>query len=78
MTTTLEDPGIEHHDRRRTRRRYATVCAGIATGLLVGGFLLSDGAGATRDLGVIALGYGIGVAVAAVFLAFGYDPRRRK
>ncbi len=31
-----------------------------------------------RAGGMIAFGYGLGVAVAAVFLALGYEPRRRK
>ena len=66
-------------ERRRARRRYAGAAGSMAAVLLIVGVVLARTAsGNWRDLGVLCLGYGIGVAVAAAFLAFGYDPRRRK
>jgi hypothetical protein len=62
----------------RARRRYAAQAGLIAAVLLVVGYILAKQPGGTHDLGVIAFGYGLGVAVAAVFLALGWEPRRRR
>jgi hypothetical protein len=40
--------------------------------------LLSRQGGAAHAIGVAAFGYGIGIGVAAVFLALGHNPLRRK
>jgi hypothetical protein len=63
-------------ERDRARRRYAAHAGLIAAVLLVVGYVLAKQPGGT--LGVVAFGYGLGVAVAAVFLALGWEPRRRK
>ena len=64
--------------RRRTRRWSAAVCGVMALVLLAAGFLLTRKAGAAHDLGVIALGNGLGLGVAAPLIALGYNPYRRK
>jgi hypothetical protein len=74
---TEETTETEHPDRRQKRRRFARMWGALACGLLASGFLLSKGSGGVHDIGVLAFGYGIGVAVAAAFLALGYEPRRR-
>jgi hypothetical protein len=79
--TAMSEDGVPGHDRwsRRARRRYAAGCADIAAVLLIGGFLLARAlGGGWHDVGVTAVGYGIGVAVAAAFLASGYEPRKRR
>jgi hypothetical protein len=69
---------MDDSDRRRSRRRYAAACGAISIVLLVAGLLLARSDGATHVLGVAAVGYGVGIAVAAVFLRSGYQPRRKK
>lgn len=72
-----QEADIELPDRQHARRRYATSAGAMAVVLLAGGPLAVHDGGSLRAIGVIALGCGIGVAVAAVFLALGHDPRRR-
>jgi hypothetical protein len=69
---------MDDSDRRRSRRRYAAMCGAISIVLLITGYLMTRNGGATHVLGVVAVGYGVGIAVAAVFLGSGYDPRRGK
>ena len=64
--------------RKTARRRYAFLAGLIAMVMLVAGFLLTTGTGGAHDIGLVVVGYGIGVAVAAVMLAFGWEPPRRK
>ena len=59
--------------RARARRHFAGWCALFAVVLLVGGFALTRGDGSSHDIGTPAVGYGIGVAVAAGFLASGWE-----
>jgi hypothetical protein len=75
VSAAMTDRSPEH---ARARRRFATLAAAMAVVLLVGGFLLSRGTGDARDLGVTAVGFGLGVAVAAVFLALGCEPGGRR
>ena len=60
--------------RRRARRTHALTAIVIAVVLLVGGAVLT-GTGA-HTIGIIALGYGIGVLVAGGFLLAGWEPGR--
>lgn len=77
MSPTPQQPDSER-ERRGHRRRFAALCGAIALVLLIGGFVLTQQGGGAHDTGIIAFGYGLGVGVAALFLAAGYDPRRRK
>jgi len=69
---------FDQRQRTLARRWFAGRAGVIATVLLVGGFLLTQASGVVHRLGVLAFGYGIGVAVMALLLALGFDPRRRK
>lgn len=62
--------------RRDHPRRYAAFAMLCAAVLLIGGYLLTRGSGTTHTLGVIALGYGIGVGVSSLFLLAGWEPGR--
>jgi hypothetical protein len=64
--------------RTRSRRRYAAAAGATAVVLLVAGFVLAHSGGGVHEIGIICFGYGLGVAVAAVFLALGHEPTRRK
>lgn len=57
-------------------RRYGLWGALLGVVLLVGGALLVTGT--ERALGVVLFGYGLGVGVAAVFMALGWRPRGRR
>jgi hypothetical protein len=79
MTAGPEDHMPGRNRRGNARRKYAAWCGAIAAVLLLGGLLLAGmQEGSWREIGVAAVGYGIGVAVAAVFLASGYEPRKRR
>jgi len=79
MKAGRPDSNPESPERRGARRRYAKAAGVMAAVLLIVGVVLARTAsGGWRDLGVLCLGYGIGVAVAAAFLASGYEPRWRK
>lgn len=69
---------FDQRQRTLAQRRFAGRAGVIAAVLLVGGFLLTQASGVVHDLGELAFGYGIGIAVMALLLALGYDPRRRK
>ena len=60
----------------RSSKRYAAWCALLSIALIVAGALLTRGS--AHVAGVVMLGYGLGVAVAALFLAFGWSPPRRR
>jgi hypothetical protein len=77
--STVPIEGMQPNGRRRARRRYARWAGVIALALLLSGVALTTTQhGDLHDLGVAAIGYGIGVGVAAAFLAGGWEPRRRK
>jgi hypothetical protein len=61
----------------RARRRFAAYAGLIAAVLLLAGVVLSRHPG-TNALGVVTFGYGLGVAIAAILLGFGWEPRRRR
>lgn len=65
-------------DRRSARRWYARIAIALAVVLIGGGALMAKAGGTARDLGVLAIGYGIGVFVAGCFLFAGWEPRRLK
>lgn len=74
----MQIQGRQPDGRRRARRRYARWAGAMALALLVGGAALTTmQGGGLRDLGVVAVGYGIGVGVAAAWLASGREPRGR-
>jgi len=73
-----EEMPLGEQQRARARRRYAAYAGLGAAVLLLAGTLLSRHSAGTHAIGVITFGYGLGVAVAAVLLAFGWEPRRRK
>lgn len=63
-------------ERRRARRRYAATALLCALALIAAGFLLIHSG--DKPLGDASLGYGIGVLVAAGFLASGWEPPNRR
>lgn len=63
--------------RRRARRRFGGISALFGAGLLVCGALLSGRAGAFDAVGLACVAYGIGLAVAGVWLALGHNPLDR-
>lgn len=65
-------------DRGAARRWYAKLAVGLAVLMLGGGALMVSAGGGLRDLGVLAIGYGIGVFVAGCFLFAGWEPRSLK
>jgi peptidoglycan/LPS O-acetylase OafA/YrhL len=73
-----EEKPLGEQDRARARRRYAAYAGAAAALLLLAGVLLSRHPGGTDAFGVVTFGYGLGVAVAAILLALGWEPRRRK
>lgn len=73
MTEADETP----HERGRRRQRHAAVAGGFAALLLIVGFVLSRASGDMHDYGVLAFGYGLGVALAATLLTLGWKPRPR-
>jgi hypothetical protein len=70
-----DNPHPPEHERSERRRRYALVAAIVGTALSGVGLLLITAAG-QRDLGIMAVAYGVGVTIAATLLAVGVDPRR--
>ena len=74
----MSAPARDQRRRDRARRRFAAGAAALACALLLGGLLLTRSAGVLGVLGIAAVGYGIGVAVAAAFLAVGHNPLSRR
>jgi hypothetical protein len=74
--TPARDPG-NGGGRGRARRRFALWAAVMALVLLAAGVVLIRHGSSTHELGVTCVGYGIGVGVAAAFLALGFEPWRR-
>jgi hypothetical protein len=69
----------EERRRRRARLRFASRSGILATALFLGGIAAASTSSDRlfHTLGVVAVGYGIGIGVAAVFIAFGGNPLRR-
>ena len=74
----MTDTDPPQSGRRRSAQRFAVLSAPPALVLVVGGFILTRGGSTSHDFGIIAIGYGMGIGVATVFLAFGHNPLRRK
>jgi hypothetical protein len=72
--------GDEEARRRRARLRFAGYSGTLAAALLVAGIAAARGSsgGLVHTLGVVAVGYGIGIGVAAIFIAFDWNPLRRR
>lgn len=70
-----DPPELDPDVRRAARRRYALMALVLALILLGGGWALETG---SRTFGEELIGYGIGVLVAACFLAAGRAPKRRR
>lgn len=64
--------------RRRQRRRVAALLAPVALVLIVAGVLFGDEDGTLGAVGLTALGQGIGLAVALVWLAGGHNPLSKR
>lgn len=62
--------------RRLRRRRLARSLAPVALALVVGGVVLSSH-GAVKEIGYLAIAQGVGLIVAIIPLAFGYNPLER-
>jgi hypothetical protein len=58
-------------------RAFAAIAGLVGLVLLVGGFVLADEGGLRRVIGLVCLAYGIGLLVAASFIAVGRNPLRR-
>lgn len=76
MPEVSESPQLDPATRRAARRRYAAVALVLALILLGGWYALLESG--SRTLGEAAIGYGIGVLVAAGFLAAGWEPKSRR
>lgn len=70
--------GPESADRRRRRRHFAAAVGAVALVLLVVGSVCASRPGTLGFLGCTAVGYGIGVGVAAAFIAVGHNPFSRE
>jgi hypothetical protein len=68
---------LDEPERRRRARRFARIPGLFAIVLVPGGLLLANTSGTPAFIGQVLAGYGIGFGVAAVFLACGFDPRKR-
>lgn len=62
--------------RPRRRRRFAIRMVALAATLLIVGFPLTRGGATVHVIGVMAVGYGIGIGVSAAFLLSGWEPGR--
>ena len=62
----------------RRRRRVALQLIPVALLLVGGGIALGSGGGVLHVVGLGAVGYGVGLAVALVWLAAGHDPIARR
>jgi hypothetical protein len=72
-----KEPKRATGERLRRRRRFALRLVPLAVLLLVIGVAFSGKGGVADDLGIVALGQGIGLAVALIWLGFGYNPLRK-
>ncbi len=81
-----DQPGrsVADHDRGgngervRRRRRFAVQLAPISLLLISAGILLATRAGVLHAVGLTALAYGVGLALALVWLALGRNPVTRR
>lgn len=62
----------------RRRRRFAVVLLPFAIALIAAGLMLASHDGLVGALGLVALAQGIGITVAAAFLALGHNPLQRR
>jgi hypothetical protein len=65
-------------ERLRSRRRFALRLIPLAVLLLALGALFTGKEGLASYFGLVALGQGIGLAVALLWLGLGYNPMDRK
>lgn len=77
MTVSDESNDTER-ERRRRRRRFVAQLSPVAGTLLVLGVVFADEGGALGAVGLVALGQGIGLAVALGWLAAGHNPLSRR
>ena len=69
-----KEPQGASGERLRRRRRFAASLVPAAVLLLAIGVAFPDHTGLQGYLGIVALGQGIGLAVALVWLGFGFNP----
>ncbi|MGI8624226.1 MAG: hypothetical protein ACR2NB_12260 [Solirubrobacteraceae bacterium] len=61
----------------RATKRFGALALCVGGVLLIVGYLCTEGSGIAHDLGVMAVGYGIGVTVIGAWIAMGGGPPRR-
>jgi hypothetical protein len=69
-----KEPRMATGERLHRRRRFALSLTPFAFLLLGIGIAFSGDGGLAGKLGVVALGQGIGLAVALIWLGIGYNP----
>jgi hypothetical protein len=68
---------LERAARRRRRRCFGLLTLGLSALLLPAGAILSDAGSPWDAVGIAAIGYGIGLLVAGLFLLAGHNPLDR-
>jgi hypothetical protein len=78
MRSVVEpDHALESQRKAPRSRRFGLAVSVLGLLLSVAGVVLLGDAGVLEAIGIAALGYGIGLMVAGVFLAAGWRPGRQ-
>ncbi len=64
-------------DSPRRSRAFAAMAGMLALALFAGGLFLTRAGGVLHLLGIMCVGYGLGIGVASVFLLAGWRPGGR-